>query len=203
MSLGAMSPMSPITHLLVGWAVANTASLDPKERAWITIAAVVPDVDGLGAVAEVLTRNSDEPLEWWSRYHHVLGHNIGFALVVAAIVWLLSTRRWLTAALAFSSFHLHLLGDIVGGRGPDGYQWPIPYLLPFSDRWHVTWEGQWALNAWPNFVVTAIFLGLTFHLAWRRGFSPLEMISPSANSALVRTLRQRFGHPQRTPSKAV
>ncbi len=187
--------MSPITHLLVGWAVANTAPLTARDRALVTIAGVVPDVDGLGFVAEVLTRNAETPVEWWSRYHHVLGHNIGLALMVAATVVLLSARRGVTALLAFASFHLHLLGDLVGGRGPDGYQWPIPYLLPFSDRWQFTWEGQWALNGWPNFVVTGVLLGLVFHLAWRRGFSPLEMVSRRADDAFVRSLRQRFGQP--------
>ncbi len=27
--------------------------------------------------------------------------------------------------LVLFSFHLHLLGDLVGARGPDGDQWPI------------------------------------------------------------------------------
>ena len=185
--------MSPITHLLVGWAVANAAPFSRKDRALITIAAIVPDIDGLGVVAEVLTRDSDTPLLWWSRYHHVLGHNIGFALAVFVAVSLVASDRWPTAIASFLTFHLHLLGDIVGARGPDGYQWPIPYLLPFSDKWQPTWEGQWALNAWPNFVITGILLTLTFQLAWRRGFSPLEMISRHADEAFVRTLRQRFG----------
>ncbi len=187
--------MSPITHLLVGWAIANTAPLTSRDRALVTIAGVIPDVDGLGLVAEVLTRNAETPLEWWSRYHHVLGHNIAFAAVVAGAVVLLSARRGVTALLAFASFHLHLLGDLVGARGPEGHQWPIPYLLPFSDSWQLTWEGQWALNGWPNFVVTGVFLGLAFHLAWRRGFSPLEMVSRRADDAFVRSLRQRFGQP--------
>ena len=118
--------MSPITHLLVGWAVANTAPLTARDRALVTIAGVIPDVDGLGLVAEVLTRNAETPLDWWSRYHHVLGHNIGFACLVTAAVALLSVRGRVAALLAFASFHLHLLGDLVGGRGPEGYQWPIP-----------------------------------------------------------------------------
>ena len=187
--------MSPITHLLVGWAVANTARIGPRDRALITMAGVVPDVDGLGIIAEVLTRNSETPLLWWSRYHHVLGHNIGFALVVAAVVLFFSTGRWLTAGLAFAAFHLHLLGDLVGARGPGGYQWPIPYLLPFSDAWQLTWEGQWLLNAWPNFIVTGALLLIVFRLAWRDGFSPMEMISRRADESLVQALRLRFGHP--------
>ena len=187
--------MSPITHLIVSWGVASVAPLNRRERALVTLAGVVPDLDGLGAIAEILTQNTDHPLLWWSKYHHVLFHNLGFGLLVALTALLLSTHRWMTASLALLSFHLHLLGDIVGARGPDGYQWPVPYLQPFSDRWQVTWNGQWALNAWPNFLVTGLFLGLAFYLAWLRGWSPVEMVSSRANHAFVAALRRRFGQP--------
>lgn len=184
--------MSPVTHFLLGWMVANTVSLNRRERAVVTLAGVVPDVDGLGAVAEIFTRGSEQPLPWFSEYHHMLGHNLGFGLIVTVGSFLVATRRWKTAALAFLSFHLHLLGDVVGARGPDGYQWPIPYLLPFSDAWQWTWEGQWALNAWPNLLITGLALAATFFLAWKRGYSLLEMLSASMDRAFVETLRRRF-----------
>ncbi len=188
--------MSPVTHFLVGWIVANSADLNRKERAAVTVAGVIPDIDGIGAIAETLTRGWDKPLLWYSEYHHVLGHNLGFAVMVAAVSFMLATRRWKTAVLAFLSFHLHLLGDLVGGRGPDGYQWPIPYLLPFSDTWQWTWQGQWELNAWPNFVITIIALVMTFYLAWKRGYSPLEMVSASVDRTFIETLRHRFSDPR-------
>ena len=103
--------MSPITHFLLGWAVANSApSLTKRERAIVTWASVVPDLDGWGIVAEKLTRNSPHPLTWWSDYHHVLGHNIGFALVVAAFAAILAEQRIKTILLVLFSFHLHLFG---------------------------------------------------------------------------------------------
>ncbi len=184
--------MSPISHFLIGWAAANTARLERKERAVVAIAGIIPDADGLGIIAEVLTRNSAQPLRWWSEYHHVLGHNIGFCLLVTAVAFALATRRWLVALLTGVSFHLHLVCDLIGSRGADGDQWPIPYLSPFSSTWQWTWSGQWALNAWPNLVITAAFLLLALHLAWRRGYSPLEMFSARADAALVAALRRRF-----------
>ena len=188
--------MSPVTHLLIGWTVANTARLNRRERAFVTLAGVIPDVDGLGIVADFLTRHSGKPLELWGRFHHVLAHNLGFALTVTVAAFFLSARRGVTASLVFLSFHLHLLGDLVGARGPEGYQWPIPYWSPFSDAWQLTWEGQWALNAWPNFLITGLLLLLMFYIAWKRGFSPLELASQRADKAFVGVFRQRFGDPE-------
>ncbi len=78
--------MSPVTHFLVGWMVANVpARIGRRERAAIALAGVAPDLDGLGAIPEVLTRHSAHPLLWFTQYHHVLGHNLVFAVVVAAV----------------------------------------------------------------------------------------------------------------------
>jgi hypothetical protein len=185
--------MSPITHFLMGWAVASgSPSLSRRERAFVTWASAVPDLDGLGLVAEVATRHTAHPLNWWSQYHHVLGHNVGFALLVCAATAALAQQRCKTALLVCLSFHLHLLGDLVGARGPDGEQWPIPYLLPFSNHWQLTWSGQWALNAWPNLLLTAGLLGVVLWVAIRRGSSPLELFSAKANAAFVSALRSRF-----------
>lgn len=185
--------MNPLSHFFLGWSLSNVdPSLGRRERACITLAGVVPDLDGLGIIAEKLTLNTETPLLWWSEYHHVLGHNLLFALVVAAVSFALAVKRWRTAMLAFVSFHIHLLGDVIGGRGPDGFQWPIYYLYPFSDSWRWVWQGQWALNAWQNFVITIAALSLTFYLAWKRGYSPLELFSSKADRAFVLTLRNRF-----------
>jgi inner membrane protein len=185
--------MSPITHFFMGWAVANSVpSLAKRDRAFVTWASVVPDLDGLGIIAEKLTQNSSQPLNWWSNYHHVLGHNLGFALVFTIVAAVFAKQKVKTTFLVFFSFNLHLLADLVGARGPDGDQWPIPYLLPFSDHVQLTWSGQWALNAWPNIVITAVLIGIAVILARQRGFSPLEMFSAKADAAFIRALRKRF-----------
>ena len=190
--------MHPATHLLISWTVAESARLSKRDRTLVTLAGVVPDIDGLGVIAEIATENSSSPLYWWSEYHHVLCHNIGFCLLILPIALLLAAKRWAVIVLCAIAFHLHLLGDIVGSRGPDGHPWPIPYLLPFSGRWQPTWDGQWELNAWPNIVLTVILLALTLYLAWERGYSPVGMVSSSADRALTASLRKRFGAPRRS-----
>jgi inner membrane protein len=183
--------MSPVTHFFTGWVLANCARLNRKDRALVTFACVIPDIDGLGIIPEILTRHSQHPLLWFSLYHHSL-HNLTFAVVVAAVAFAIATRKWVTGLLVLLSFHLHLLEDVLGSRGPDGDQWPIPYLAPFSSAVQLTWHGQWGLNAWPNVVITIALVFITLWLAWRRGFSPLEMISTKADASLVAALRQRF-----------
>jgi LexA-binding, inner membrane-associated putative hydrolase len=205
--------MSPVTHFFAGWLLASTFPgsnpLTRREKALVVAAAVAPDLDGLGIVPELLTRNTSHPLLWFSEYHHSL-HTLAFALVCAFAAYIIAgpmvgftfgpviqgrrlpTHPWLTVLLVFISFHLHLLCDLIGARGPDGDQWPIPYLKPFSNSLQLTWQSQWALNGWQNFAITSIFLLATFWISWRYAKSPLELISEPANQALTRTLRQRF-----------
>jgi hypothetical protein len=187
--------MSPITHFMAGWVLANTVRLNQRERLCVTLAGVLPDLDGLGIIAETISRDSPKALTWYSEYHHVLGHNLGLGLALAGLTFALNRRRWPAAWLALVSFHLHLLGDLIGARGPDGEQWPIPYLWPFLQTWKLTWAGQWALNAWPNFLVTGLLMAATIWQAWKLGYSPLEMISGRANLVFVQALRRRLGAP--------
>lgn len=183
--------MSPATHLLASWMMANLAH-DRRDRILITAAGVAPDLDGLGIIPEILTRGSAHPLPWFTEYHHVLGHNLGFALLVAAVVAVCSMQKLQTSLWAFSAFQLHLFCDLVGARGPEGYQWPIPFLSPFSDRMQLVWSGQWALNAWQNFAITGVLLIAALVLAVKRGYSPVELLSPKADALVVAVLRHRF-----------
>jgi len=194
--------MNPVTHLLVGWTVANSASLERRDRGIVTVAGVIPDVDGLGILIDLARNNGDGDLSWWWALHHNLAHNLTTAVLYSAAAFFVAKRRFATAGLAFLAFHLHLLGDVAGSRGPDGYQWPIAYLNPFSNAWQLTWSGQWELSARQSFAITALLLAWTFRIAWLRGRSPIEIVSPRTDRAFTRTLRERFGEPEATPSAA-
>jgi len=180
--------MSPITHFLSGWVFANCFRLNRRERTVVTLASVAPDIDGLGVIPELLTRNSSHPLLWFSEYHHLL-HTLLFAGLVSLLA-LATTTRWKVAGLMFASFHLHLFEDLIGSRGPDGDQWPIPYLKPFSSRLEMTWTGQWALNAWQNYVIAIALLLATIWIARRKGVSPVEIFSPRMDKRIVMALRR-------------
>lgn len=188
--------MSPVTHFFASWLIAAAPRLDRRDIALITIAGIAPDIDGLGIVPELFTRTSAHPLDWFSRYHHVLAHNLAFALAITALIFVLADRKWLTSLLALIAVHLHFLMDILGSRGPDGYSWPIPYLEPFSSRVQLTWSGQWALNSWPNIAITCALLALTVGRALQINRSPVEIFSPAADRQVVGALRARFASKQ-------
>jgi inner membrane protein len=176
--------MNPITHLFIGWCTACIdPRLDDRERTLVTLAAVVPDIDGLGLIPEVLTRDTPRAVFWYSDYHHVLAHNLLAAVIAAALVAIISRRA---ALLAFVAYHTHLVCDLVGARGPDGYVWPIPY----APHWTWSWDGAWALNAWQNVVITMISIVIAITVAIRRGYSPVRIFSRRADALIVTALRR-------------
>lgn len=184
--------MSPITHLLTSWVIANIPkNLSRRDMLLVTIAGVAPDVDGLGAVAEMATINTSHPLLWFTEYHHSM-HCVTFCALICALTAAFAQRKTVATVLAAAAFHVHLLCDIIGARGPDGYDWPIPYLLPFSQTSRFAWSGQWQLNAWPNIAITLALLLITFWLAWRRGYSIISLVSQRADEIFISTIRRRF-----------
>lgn len=195
--------MSPITHALLSWLVgAAPRASTRRERVLVTLAGLAPDIDGLGAVPDLITRSlAGEPTRFFHDWHRTLGHNVGFALAVAAAALALAPAgaRLRTAALAGAALHLHLLCDLAGSRGPDGHVWPVPYLLPFAASPVLSWSRQWALNAWPNFAITAGALALVGTLAVRRGHSIVEVLSARADASVVAILKHRFRGEEGTP----
>ncbi|MFA6029151.1 MAG: metal-dependent hydrolase [Elusimicrobiota bacterium] len=187
--------MNPVTHFLAGWAVGLPVDLSRRDRGVVVLASISPDIDALPIVIDLVQGRQRDSLELWSRFHHS-AHNLAFAVAVSVACMAVAERRYATAATAFVALQLHYACDIVGSRGPDGYQWPIPYLAPFSDAWQLTVPWQWALNAWPNVLFTIILMGIMFHSAWARGFSPVGLFSLRADQALIDTLRVRFGTPR-------
>jgi hypothetical protein len=173
------------THGMLSWLCAETVPTDRRGRMAITIAGIAPDLDALGAPVEVLSGGS---LPWFTLYHHKIMHNGLAVLIVAVLAWAWCRRDWRVGLMALVAGHLHLLCDIVGSRGPDGHDWPIPYLVPFSD-WEWRWSGQWALNAWPNIATTLVALVFITWLGARRRRTPIELIHLRLDATIVERLR--------------
>ncbi|MDI6733454.1 MAG: metal-dependent hydrolase [Planctomycetota bacterium] len=186
--------MNPITHMVISWNTAAVSPVEKRDRILITLGGMIPDIDGLSILAD-LVFPSGYGWFYYHKYHHYLAHNITAIIVWVLFVLLIAKRKVVTAFLSFIVFHLHLLCDIVGARGPRECDiWTIPYLSPFSSALTLSWKQQWELNGWQNFVITIIMFAIVFIISWKKGYSPLEIFSAKMDKLFVQTLRQRFTH---------
>jgi inner membrane protein len=177
--------MSPVTHVMISWLAGSHLKLNRRERSLVAIAGIAPDIDGLGLVIDFVTKHTNSPTYFWGLYHHKL-HNLWFALFVAVICCLVATTSRIKVGLiAFGLFHIHLLCDLAGSRGPDGYQWPIPYLYPFVETESLTWSHQWELNAWQNIVISIVAFILILHSARKYHRSPFELLSNKLDTTFI------------------
>lgn len=183
---------------MLGWLAIQPAGLDLRERRVVTLAGLAPDLDGLGVVVDLATARTASPTSWFADYHHVLSHNLLAGVAIAAVAWVVGGRRWRVCGLALLVFHLHLACDAVGSGGPDGSPWTLAYAWPFSAQaW--SWSGQWALNAWPNILISLVAAGLIAWSGVSRGRTVLEVLSIRADAILVGVLRRWAGIRGRAP----
>jgi membrane-bound metal-dependent hydrolase YbcI (DUF457 family) len=170
--------MAPVTHALIGYLISDSLPTR-RQRVWVTIAAVIPDIDGLSALGGE---------ELYGEWHHTFGHNVFFALAFMAACFA-ATRSGRASLLAFISFHSHLLGDLLGS----GQGWKIEYAWPFS-RYGLEFAPpfQWELNSWQNLTVTVACLVAIAMIGLRRKRTVLEVVSLRADSRVVDILEKRF-----------
>lgn len=168
--------MSPIIHAGTGWLLGAWLPRR-RDRVLATIAAVIPDVDGL-----TLLFGEEMYAEW----HHKIAHGAVAAVVVAALAFALS-RAWRTALVALAAFHAHVAMDLAGS-GPG---WPILYWWPFADtEWLPSW--QWDLASWQNSLFGFIVVVACLAAALPLSRTPVEVFSQRGDAAVVRTIRARF-----------
>ena len=147
-----------LTHVGLSWLVASVRCASRRDRWLVTLAGMLPDLDGAGVV--------------WSHdayvaAHRAVGHGLLFGLLLVALALWRADARWPTAALTALSFHLHLVLDVVGTGGlPVRYSWPV------SD-WGWSYRGHWVLASWPNaLVMAATLLGVMLVARRRRRMAP-------------------------------
>jgi inner membrane protein len=186
--------MSPITHFIGSWLVASVVTDNPRDRKLVTLAGILPDADGLGVVADVvgaMIRGEEPTFQYYQQYHHLLLHGWPAAIVISATLACFARKRWQVALYCLVTFHLHLLCDLLGSRGPSpGDLWPICYSEPLFRHPIWFWKGQWRLDGWQNQTVTMVVFALSVWVAVARGFSPAEFLGKRADAAVVRVLQK-------------
>jgi hypothetical protein len=182
--------MSPVTHLFASWIVAVKTTDNVRDCRLVTLAGVVPDLDGLGIVVDLSARALGHETFFWERFHHVLLHG-GFGATLTAAAFALCARRKLRVALlALITFHLHLLCDFVGSRGPSpGDLWPIIYFGPFLSQPVWVWTGQWSLDSWQNKLFSVALLLWIFQIAITRSTSVVAIFNQKADAIFVQVIQ--------------
>jgi len=182
----------PEAHLLTSWVIAAKTTDNARDCRLVALAGILPDLDGLGIIADFATR----ALGWkktlyYEHYHHYLLHGALGGILIALLLAVFARQRWRVALLALAVFHLHVLLDFLGSRGPSPEDlWPIFYLGPFDKDPMWLWKGQWRLDAWPNRVVGVVFLFWALWLAVPRGYSFVGVFNRRLDEKFVQVLRK-------------
>jgi len=167
--------MHPPTHIMSGWCIGNLFPFTPRQRLFCMIAATAADVDGVGKIISE---------DLYFKYHHILGHNLTFAILGSTILAAFSIRRVLSWIVYLALFHLHIFMDLWGS----GKDWPIAYWWPFKtapEYWLSNPYG-WDFYSWQNILAAFLFLCWTIWIGYKRRRTPLEVLMPSLDRRLVR-----------------
>jgi len=184
--------MSPVTHLFASWLIAAKTTNHPCDCRLVTLAGVLPDLDGLGLLVDLANQALGREETWYyGRYHHFLLHGILGGVALAGVLALLARQRFRVALLALAVFHLHLLCDLVGSRGPSLHDlWAIHYLAPWQNNPMWVWAGQWPLDGWPNRLISVALLGGCLTLAVRLGHSVVGVFNRRVDAVVVQVLQR-------------
>jgi len=183
--------MSPLTHLLASWVFAAKTTNNPRDCRLVALAGILPDVDGFGLALDLANSAlGRKPTHFYGQYHHYLLHGIFGAAVVTLLLACFAKQRWRVALLALITFHLHLLTDFVGSRGPSPEDlWPIFYFGPFDKDPMWVWKGQWRLDGWQNRIACLALFAWSLQLAVTRGQSVVGVFNRRADAVFVGVLR--------------
>ncbi len=154
-----------------GWCVGNLFKLNKRERFFCMIVASVPDIDGLSI------------LGGWGFYqdwHHVIGHNILFCVILAGVFAYFSQHRIKSFFIYLGLFGLHMAMDLFGS----GVGWYLYFYWPFSMEKFYT-NLCWEFFSWQNQVAGGLLLAWTIAIIYCQRRTPLEYIMPKLDRRLV------------------
>jgi inner membrane protein len=188
--------MNPETHLLASWVIGAKGTNNARDCRLVALAGILPDADGVGILADFF----GQAVGWrggyyyYQSYHHFLLHGAFGAVLLTGLLVLFARQKWRVAILCLLTFHLHLLCDLVGSRGPDPVDlWPLSYLGPFSRNPLWVWKGQLPLDCWPNRLLTVALFAWALWLAVPRGYSFVGVFNRRVDQVFVRVLRKWHG----------
>jgi len=186
--------VAPITHFLASWIIAAKTTNNPRDCRLVTLAGILPDLDGLGMVVDIannLQGHHAPHYYYYARYHHYLLHGAFGAVIIAGLMAAFARQRWRVALMSLVVFHLHLLCDLAASRGPAPEDlWPIFYFGPFDKDPMWIWKGQWPLDSWINRVITVALFFWSLWLAIPLGYSFVSVFNRKVDEIFLAVLRK-------------
>jgi inner membrane protein len=164
---------------MIGWLISQPLE-KRRDRLLVTAASLLPDFDGAGAVISI---------DYYSRFHHVFGHNVFFGLILLLITLKCGVDKLKVSILVFISFNSHILGDLLGS----GAGWGIPYFWPFNKTmFEFSHPFQWELDSWQNLIVTIICIVLIIIFGLLKKRTIVEIFSVNTDYKVVEIFNRWF-----------
>ena len=184
--------MNPETHLLASWVIGAKTTDNARDCRLVALAGILPDLDGLGLVLDAFNAAfHGRRTLYYQNYHHYLLHGLFGGILITLVLTCFARRKLRVALLALIVFHLHLLCDLIGSRGPDPVDlWPLFYFGPFTKEPMWLWKGQWPLDAWVNRLLTVGLFAWALWLAVQSGYSFVGVFSRRLDQIFVGVLRK-------------
>ncbi|WP_018691862.1 metal-dependent hydrolase [Algicola sagamiensis] len=175
--------MTPTSHLLMSWLCTVPKISAPRERRLIALSGVAPDLDGIGIIWDWISGKT----HYYSDYHHVLGHGFIASIFIATLATAFAAQqRGKVFILSLFVVHLHILCDVIGSKGEDGYTWPISYFYPFNEVFLLSWSRQWLLNGWQNLLIFCGLLIISAYVFKKQKVTVLEVFHERLDESLRR-----------------
>jgi len=183
--------MSPLTHLFGSWVIGAKATDNLRDCRLVALAGILPDADGFGLALDLANSAlGRKATHFYESYHHYLLHGAFGAVVLTLLLTCFAKQRWRVAILSLIVFHLHLLCDFIGSRGPSPEDlWPIFYFGPFDKVPMWIWKGQWRLDGWQNKLVFLVVFTWAIKLTFAHGHSVVGVFNSRADAVVVGVLR--------------
>jgi len=184
--------MTPIAHLLTSWIIATKTTNNVRDVRLVTLAGILPDADGFGLVVDLIKDPSlQQSAFYYQKYHHWLAHGIVGGLVISLILACFARQRGRVFLFCLLAFHVHLLCDFVGSRGPTPQDlWPIFYLGPITYNPMWSWAHQWQLDGWQNRMIAVSLFFWALWLAAKRGDSVVGVFNRRLDRVVVEILQK-------------
>ncbi len=169
--------MNTEAHLALGWMLAHAGGAESRRfRQLVVFSALASDLDVLTMIGGV---------QAYASYHHAIGHNVFFSVMISGICVLLSRHKpWKIVVFSQLGFYSHYFGDYFFTRFPLQYFWPVSYrAFIYSYRIGLDHPINLAFG-YASFLILIV-------MAMKFKRTPIELFSIALDQRIINLFRRR------------